>query len=76
MGVEVFRPGLFEGRVALVTGAGRGLSAAIASAFVALGARTLFHDIDSAVLADVVCLSPRDCLSGRCGSHRWSYGSE
>jgi len=38
---EVFREGLFDGRVALITGAGRGMGQDIAMRFAALGARVV-----------------------------------
>jgi NAD(P)-dependent dehydrogenase (short-subunit alcohol dehydrogenase family) len=64
MSQDVFRPDLFQGKVALVTGAGRGIGAGIASAFAALGARTLLHDIDAAALEGPMRTAPQDCVIG------------
>lgn len=44
--------GRLAGKLALITGAGSGIGAAIAAAFVAEGARVLLTDIDAAAAAD------------------------
>src|SRR5262249_46474309 len=44
---ETFNDRLFDGKTALVTGAGRGIGAGIARCFAALGATVLLQDIDA-----------------------------
>jgi NAD(P)-dependent dehydrogenase (short-subunit alcohol dehydrogenase family) len=50
---DTYRQALFDGKVALVTGAARGIGAAVSRAFANLGAMVLLQDIDTAGLAKV-----------------------
>jgi NAD(P)-dependent dehydrogenase (short-subunit alcohol dehydrogenase family) len=52
---ETFREGLFAGRVALVTGAARGIGAGVARAFARLGADVVLQDIDRDGLERTAC---------------------
>jgi NAD(P)-dependent dehydrogenase (short-subunit alcohol dehydrogenase family) len=60
MSSDTFRADLFAGKVALVTGAGRGIGAGIARAFASLGATVLVHDRDSTGAGTVAKELPRD----------------
>ena len=64
MPIDTFRPDLFAGRTALVTGAGRGIGAGIAKAFGSLGARVIHHDISAEALGELSRSSPKDCVFG------------
>lgn len=64
MPIDTFRPDLFAGRIALVTGAGRGIGAGIARAFGSLGARVIHHDIAAAALGEHFRAAPKDCIFG------------
>lgn len=56
----VFAPGLFDGKVVLVTGAGGGVGSAVARLLHRLGARLALTDIDAARLQEVA--APLDAL--------------
>jgi NAD(P)-dependent dehydrogenase (short-subunit alcohol dehydrogenase family) len=64
MVLEAFRPDLFAGRSALVTGAARGIGAGIAKAFAALGARVIHHDIDADAFGERFRSAPQDFVVG------------
>ena len=64
MPIDTFRPDLFAGRTALVSGAGRGIGAGIANAFGSLGARVIHHDISEKSLGERFSSSPEDCVLG------------
>jgi NAD(P)-dependent dehydrogenase (short-subunit alcohol dehydrogenase family) len=64
MSIETFRPDLFAGQTALVTGAGRGIGAGIVRAFADLGARVIRHDVDADALGECFRLAPKDCVAG------------
>lgn len=48
---QLFAPGLFEGKVVLVTGAAGGVGAAVAELLFSLGARLALTDLDASALA-------------------------
>lgn len=64
MTVDAFRPDLFAGRSALVTGAARGIGAGIAKAFATVGARVIYHDINADALGERFRSAPQDCVLG------------
>ncbi|HEX2071400.1 MAG TPA: SDR family oxidoreductase [Thermoleophilaceae bacterium] len=65
MGSEIFRPGLLDGQVALVSGGGSGLGRRTAIELAALGARVVICGRRAEPLAETVAL----CAEGRCSAH-------